>query len=84
MAKFGKNNEPALDPGTRPEIEITNTFEVGDEIQFEIGNQIYKGTVLKTDAKSDTPFVIILSDHLDKDEKEFCRMVKADELEKVQ
>jgi hypothetical protein len=59
------------------------TFAVNDKIRMVTGQQIYEGFVIKTDAKSKTPIVVCLIDHLSDTEQEFCRMVRPEDIEKV-
>jgi len=78
MAKDKDQNRTSLSDGQ------SDTFEVGDSIQLKVGPQIYKGSILKTDAKGAMPFVLILTDPLGKTEQEFCRMATSEMIEKIE
>jgi hypothetical protein len=58
-------------------------FSINDKIRMVTGQQIYEGYVIKTDAKSKTPIVVCLIDHLADTEQEFCRMVRSQDIEKI-
>jgi hypothetical protein len=73
----------ARDKKTEIGIQEPINFAVNDKIRMVSGQQIYEGYVIKTDAKSKTPIVVCLVDHLGSEEREFCRMVGPEEIEMI-